>query len=116
MPKMAEQLLIIVVIHIIVIMAEHLYGPYKLVQNAQRVQLTLHVIVIMAILNITSYNCRGVMNNSMYVNRLMVTSDILCIQEHLLSDDNVSFIHTISDHHRCDTRCDSYINDDGITV
>ena len=41
----------------------------------------------------TSYNCRGAMANGIYIQELMESSDILCVQEHLLHNEKLPFSH-----------------------
>jgi exonuclease III len=70
----------------------------------------------MATLNITSYNCHGVFNSCMYIQMLLNSSDVLCIQEHYMCEDYVNFLHTMSSNHRCFARCASYYDDNDIMV
>jgi exonuclease III len=70
----------------------------------------------MAKLKVTSFNCRGIMSNYSYVDKLINETDILCLQEHLLCDDNVEFIHTMGNQHKCCATCDSYVNDHGYVI
>ena len=64
----------------------------------------------------TSYNCRGAMANGIYIQELMESSDILCVQEHLLHNENVTFLTSLNNEYRCFARCDSYINEHGYTI
>jgi endonuclease/exonuclease/phosphatase family metal-dependent hydrolase len=67
-------------------------------------------------LKITSYNCRGVMSNCLYVDQLLSCCHILCLQEHHLFDNNKHFISTINQQFDHYTKCDSYIREDGLRV
>ena len=67
-------------------------------------------------LNITSYNCRGAMNNAKYIQYLMGESDVLCLQEHLLSENNISFLSTMDQSYKCFARYSSYVNQRGSLI
>jgi len=67
-------------------------------------------------LNITSYNCRGVMSNCLYVDLLLNSCHILCLQEHHLFDDNKHFMATINHSFDHNTKCASYIREDGVRI
>ena len=67
-------------------------------------------------LNITSYNCRGVMSNCLYVDQLLTSCHILCLQEHHLFDDNKHFMATINHKFNHYTKCASYVREDGVRI
>ncbi len=62
---------------------------------------------------LVTYNCRGAMNNGLYIRELIQQSDIICLQEHLLSRESVSFLDTLCDNTRCYTKCASYVDEYG---
>ena len=45
---------------------------------------------------LTSYNCRGAMTNAAYIDNLMQTNDILCLQEHHLYYEHMDFLTTLN--------------------
>ena len=49
------------------------------------------------LIKIASYNCRGAQNKMEYLKTLLSTADILCIQEHWLSELQLSFLGDIDD-------------------
>ena len=96
------------------IYVSHMY--YSSYPNNVPNMLTIIILLFMAILNITSYNCHGVFNSCMYVQTLLNSSDVLCIQEHYMCEDNVNFLHTMSPKHRCFARCASYYDENDAMV
>ena len=58
--------------------------------------LTRTSLILTEKLSVTTYNCRGAMNNVTYIQHLLDNTDVLCIQEHLLSEENASFMDTIT--------------------
>jgi exonuclease III len=67
-------------------------------------------------LSVTSFNCRGIMSSCLYVDSLLRQSDIVCLQEHHLFDDNKHFMSTISREFDNYTVCASYIMANGARV
>jgi len=47
-------------------------------------------------IRITSYNCRGAMSNAAYLDELMGSCDILCVQEHHLYYEHKDFLTTLN--------------------
>jgi len=50
----------------------------------------------MANILLCSYNCRGAMSSSLYIDMLLNDVDILCIQEHHLTPVSVNFLRTLN--------------------
>ena len=67
-------------------------------------------------LTITTYNCRGAISNGLYIQELLQQTDILCIQEHLLHEDNSHFLMSLDAKYRATTRCASYVNEQHVTI
>ena len=47
-------------------------------------------------IRITSYNCRGAMSSVGYLDELMSSCDILCVQEHHLYYEHKNFLTTLN--------------------
>ena len=62
---------------------------------------------IMANLLMTSYDCRGVMSAVKYIDRLLSTCDILCLQEHHLTKESRNFLKTVHKNFNADTVIDA---------
>ena len=56
----------------------------------------LILITIMGELNIATYNCRGAMSSYPYIDKLLSSADILCLQEHHLCNETKEFLNTIN--------------------
>ena len=64
------------------------------------------------LLTITSFNCKGVMGSSLYVDNLLKDCDILLLQEHHLFERNADFIGSINVNFEHRTKCSSYVSFD----
>ena len=69
-----------------------------------------------SVINITTFNCRGIIGCTTYVDVLLKSCDILCLQEHHLVESNKSFIESIDNNFESFTRCDSEITHNGSSV
>ena len=65
---------------------------------------------------ITTYNCWGAFNSTPYINTLLEQCDILCLQEHHLFSDNVSYLESLSSDHTVYANTSSYVNEHGRRV
>ena len=66
------------------------------------------------IITVRTFNCRGAMSSCIYIQDLLSTTDILCVQEHHLTTENESFLSTLHSDYSCFIRCESNISLDGI--
>jgi exonuclease III len=66
------------------------------------------------ILSLTTFNCKGVVNNVHYVRNLLEHYDIVCLQEHFLNEDNIGFLHNLRTDYKCFARCESYVSERGL--
>ena len=55
-------------------------------------------------IKIGSYNCRSIQSKKEYVNTLLFKVDILCVQEHWLSELQLSFLGSINELGSCMNR------------
>ena len=67
-------------------------------------------------LSIRTFNCRGAMSSCLYIQELLESSDILCLQEHHLLYENVNFLSTLDNDYLCFARCDSRVSTNGTII
>jgi exonuclease III len=67
-------------------------------------------------INVSSFNCRGAMSSCLYIETLLKQCDILCLQEHHLFNDNMSFISTMHNDFDNYTVCSSYVSHTGTRI
>ena len=79
-----------------------------------RLLITNNMAINPNIITVRTFNCRGAMSSCIYIQDLLSTTDILCVQEHHLITENESFLSTLHSDYSCFIRCKSNISLDGI--
>lgn len=64
----------------------------------------------MSCVRLATFNCRGVMGNSIYVTNIMDSCDIVCLQEHFLYPDYNDYLLTLHSEYTGIVRCENSLN------